>query len=99
MVEQRARCAGGWERGGVITVADHAYVGPEGHARRRIDEMLTEAGWVVQDYRAINRSAARGVAVREFPLRSGHGTVDYLLFVDGAAVVFFETVGAVEKGA
>jgi type I restriction enzyme R subunit len=71
-------------------VAKDDYVGPEAHARRRIDEMLGAAGWVVQDYRAINRHANRGVAVREFPLAPGHGTADYLLFVDGTAVGVLE---------
>lgn len=62
------------------------YLTPEARARVRIDEMLTEAGWVVQDYRRIDRAAGRGVAVREFPLATGHGQADYLLFVDGEAV-------------
>ena len=34
---------------------------------------------------ALNVHAARGVAVREFPLRNGHGAADYLLYVDGRA--------------
>lgn len=34
----------------------------------------------------MNLSAARGVAVREFKMTSGHGFADYLLFVDGKAV-------------
>ncbi len=34
----------------------------------------------------MNIMAASGVAVREFKLRSGHGKVDYLLYVDGQAV-------------
>ena len=34
---------------------------------------------------ALNVSAARGVAVREFGLQHGHGTADYLLYVDGRA--------------
>ena len=63
---------------------------PEEAARQRIDAALTAAGWVVQDHAAANIAASRGVAVREFPLRGGHGTADYLLFVDSQAV------GAVE---
>lgn len=66
------------------------YLAPEARARMRIDAMLVEAGWVVQDYRSINRTAARGVAVREVPLRAGHGVVDYLLFVDGEAAGVLE---------
>ena len=34
---------------------------------------------------ALNVHAARGVAAGEFPLLHGHGTVDYLLYVDGRA--------------
>jgi type I restriction enzyme, R subunit len=63
-----------------------AYLTPEAQARVRIDEMLAAAGWAVQRYGAVNLSAARGVAVREFVLAPGHGRADYLLFVDGAAV-------------
>jgi RHS repeat-associated protein len=59
---------------------------PEDRARENIDELLTGAGWIVQDKRATNLSAGRGVAVREFPLRPGHGEADYLLFVDGAPI-------------
>jgi len=56
---------------------------PEQRAREAIDAMLAAAGWVVQDRAGMNLSAARGVAVREFPLRTGEA--DYLLFVDGRA--------------
>ncbi len=31
-------------------------------------------------------TAGRGVAIREFPMKTGHGEADYLLFVDCAAV-------------
>ena len=58
---------------------------PEQQARANIDRLLEQAGWAVQDLSALNVHAARGVAVREFPLRSGHGTADYLLYVDGRA--------------
>jgi type I restriction enzyme R subunit len=59
---------------------------PEDRARQNIDKLLTDAGWIVQDKRATNLSAGRGVAVREFPLKSGHGEADYLLFLDGSPV-------------
>ena len=58
---------------------------PEQRARANIDRLLEQAGWAVQDLAALNLHAARGVAVREFPLRTGHGTADYLLYVDGRA--------------
>ncbi len=39
----------------------------------------------MQDVATLNVYAARGVAVREFPLHRGHGVADYLLYVDGRA--------------
>ncbi len=56
---------------------------PEQKARAVIDRLLIEAGWVIQDRKDFNRTAALGVAVREFPLPAGEA--DYLLFVDGKA--------------
>ncbi|MBL8515941.1 MAG: DEAD/DEAH box helicase family protein [Betaproteobacteria bacterium] len=58
---------------------------PEQLARQTIDELLALAGWSVQDVAAANLHAARGVALREFPLNSSHGFADYLLYVDGKA--------------
>ena len=45
---------------------------PEDRARDNIDKLLIGGGWIVQDKRSANLSAGRGVAVREFPLRSGY---------------------------
>ena len=59
---------------------------PEQRARDTIDRMLEQAGWSVQDAGAVNLYAARGVAVREFRLKPGHGRADYLLYVDRQAV-------------
>jgi type I restriction enzyme, R subunit len=53
---------------------------PEAAARQKIDEHLVAAGWAIQDYKAFNPGAARGIAVREVPLDSGR--CDYLLLVD-----------------
>ena len=53
---------------------------PEQSARRKIDKKLTQAGWIVQDYKDFNPSAGFGIAVCEYPVESGK--VDYLLFVD-----------------
>jgi ribonucleoside-diphosphate reductase alpha chain len=39
---------------------------PEQSARDRIDEMLAECGWIVQDKKAINFNAGPGIAVREY---------------------------------
>lgn len=62
------------------------YLDPEAKARIEIDKMLSAAGWTVQDYKAVNLGASRGVAVREFVMAPGHGSADYLLFVDRQAV-------------
>ena len=73
---------------------------PEEQARTNIDEMLTRAGWAVQDADALNLYAGKGVAVREFPLKSGHGHADYLLYVDqrAAGVVEAKPEGFTLKG-
>ena len=63
---------------------------PEQKARVQIDALLTSAGWTVQDHDAVNLYAGRGVAVREFGLKPGHGTVDYLLYVDQKAAGVIE---------
>lgn len=57
---------------------------PEEKARQQIDRQLAAAGWVVQDLRELNLGASPGVAIREFPLKSGEA--DYLLFMDRKAV-------------
>src|SRR5438270_2389474 len=57
---------------------------PEERARQIIDQLLEQAGWVVQDRDRFNLSASRGVAIREFSLSTG--AADYLLFVNREAV-------------
>jgi type I restriction enzyme R subunit len=57
---------------------------PEDAARTRIDDLLKQAGWVIQDRNQLNLGAGRGVAVREFALSTGDA--DYLLFVDRRVV-------------
>ena len=59
---------------------------PEAKARENIDRMLEQSGWVVQDKNALNLYSGTGVAVREFGLKPGHGTADYLLYVKQVAV-------------
>lgn len=73
---------------------------PETEARQHIDALLEAAGWQVQDAKAANIHAARGVAIREFPLASGHGFADYLLYVDGkaAGVIEAKKVGTTLTG-
>jgi type I restriction enzyme R subunit len=63
---------------------------PEKQARLAIDAALAAADWRVQSRNEVSLQAGRGVAVREFPLKSGHGYADYLLYVDGQAVGVIE---------
>src|SRR2546429_9061936 len=58
---------------------------PEQLAREKIDKLLTECGWEIQNRSAINLSASHGVALREALLK-GRDEVDYLLFVDRKAI-------------
>ncbi len=64
--------------------------GPEDEAREVIDAKLVAAGWAVQDVAAVNLGAAKGIAVREFPLKPGHGEADYLLYVEAEAIGVIE---------
>ena len=51
--------------------------------------LLKAAGWHACDASAANIHAARGVAIREFPL-PGYGFADYLLYVAGKAAEVIE---------
>lgn len=62
---------------------------PEQQARSNIDALLKAAGWHVCDVSNSNIHAARGVAIREFPL-PGYGFADYLLYIDGKAAGVIE---------
>ena len=53
---------------------------PEQAARDKIDRMLFDSGWIVQDKTKIDFSASLGIAVREY--QTDVGPVDYVLFVD-----------------
>ncbi len=61
---------------------------PEQLARQQIDAQLVACGWVVQDFKAVDFSVARGVALREVPLKTG--PCDYLLLVDREALGVIE---------
>ena len=63
---------------------------PEQKARREIDINLAAAGWLVQSHDEIDLTAGRGIAIREFQMKSGFGFADYLLYLDRKAL------GAVE---
>lgn len=71
--------------------------GPEQAARHKIDSLLQAAGWHVCDVADADIHAARGVAIREFPLtgapndsQAGPGFADYLLYLDGRAAGLVE---------
>jgi type I restriction enzyme, R subunit len=70
--------------------SDDAYLAREARARKKIDEQLALAGWVVQGKDEIDVNAGHGVAIREFSLEKPHGRVDYLLFVEGQPVGVIE---------
>jgi type I restriction enzyme R subunit len=71
---------------------------PEERARQRIDHLLEEAGWDVQDFKEMNLGSSLGIAIREFPLKTGFA--DYLLFVDrkAAGVIEAKPEGATLSG-
>ena len=53
---------------------------PEELAREKIDKLLEQCGWILQNRSDINLSAGRGIALREGLLKGGEA--DYLLFAD-----------------
>ena len=53
---------------------------PEQRARQQIDSQLVACGWLVQDFKAVDFSVGRGIALREVVLKTG--PCDYLLLVD-----------------
>src|SRR6266536_2961432 len=57
---------------------------PEQRAREQIDAQLIASGWVVQNFKAVDFTAGRGIALREVPLKTGPCV--YLLLVDRVPV-------------
>src|SRR5438046_6028741 len=57
----------------------------EEFARQKIDKLLADCGWVLQNRSTINLSASRGVAIREALLKD-RDEVDYLIFDDETAI-------------
>jgi type I restriction enzyme R subunit len=53
---------------------------PEQIARDKIDALLVQSGWKVQDRKVLNFNAGLGIAVKEYP--TDIGPVDYVLFID-----------------
>jgi type I restriction enzyme R subunit len=46
---------------------------PEDKAREDIDRKLERAGWDVQDIDHAEIYSRQGIAIRDFPLKQGHG--------------------------
>lgn len=61
---------------------------PEQIARDHIDQMLINAGWLVQSKTKFDLSANKAVAVREY--QTDVGSADYVLFVDHMHVEIIE---------
>ena len=61
---------------------------PEEKARLEIDKQLNNAGYVVQDLKDLDLTAAKGVVVREYPTNTGE--VDYLIFINQQPVGIIE---------
>lgn len=61
---------------------------PEQIARDKIDQMLIEAGWLVQSKEKVKLSAGIGIALRE--TNTDSGSADYILFVNSKAVGVIE---------
>ena len=59
---------------------------PEQKSRQNIDTLLIQAGFIVQNRDEFDRTADRGVVVREFAMSDG-SFADYLIFIDGKACV------------
>ena len=68
---------------------------PEQKARVSIDALLVQAGWHVCNVVNANLHESVGVAIREFPLNTGFGLADYLLYVNGRAC---DVIEAKEEG-
>ncbi len=61
---------------------------PEQIARDKIDQMLVNAGWVVQSKKDVDLGANRGVALREN--QADTKFADYILYVDRKPVGVIE---------
>jgi type I restriction enzyme R subunit len=61
---------------------------PEELARQSIDALLQQCGWLIQNYKKLDLSAGRGIAIREVRLKEGR--CDYLLLIDRKPVGIIE---------
>ena len=61
---------------------------PEQIARDKIDMLLKQSGWTVQEFKYMNLSVAKGIAVKEY--RTEVGPADFVLFIDGDPIGIIE---------
>jgi type I restriction enzyme, R subunit len=71
-----------------MTKSNQTNQNPEQIARDRIDDLLTQAGWVIQSKNKIDLGASLGVAIKEY--QTATGPADYVLFVDRKPVGIVE---------
>jgi type I restriction enzyme, R subunit len=71
-----------------MTKSNQTNQNPEQIARDRIDDLLTQAGWVIQSKTKIDLGASLGVAIQEY--QTATGPADYVLFVDRKPVGIVE---------
>jgi type I restriction enzyme, R subunit len=71
-----------------MTKSNQTNQNPEQIARDRIDDLLTQAGWIIQSKNKIDLGASLGVAIQEY--QTATGPADYVLFVDRQPVGIVE---------
>jgi type I restriction enzyme, R subunit len=71
-----------------MTKSNQTNQNPEQIARDRIDDLLAQAGWVIQSKNKIDLGASLGVAIQEY--QTATGPADYVLFVDRKPVGIVE---------
>lgn len=73
-----------------MTADDDQKLAAEARARKLIDEQLRQAGWLIQKRKDLNLFAGQGIAVEEVVMKTDHGRVDYLLYIDKKVVGVIE---------
>jgi type I restriction enzyme R subunit len=71
---------------------------PEERARQEIDQLHEAAEWQEQDRNSLSLAAARGVVMREFPLRTGLADSTTLVGREAAGVIEAKPEGTCSGG-